>query len=349
MRNLPFDVFLSYNSKDIDIVRQIDEELTAAKVKTWFDKRQLRPGETWLEGLYRGLEESRCAAIFLGPSGTGRQQKDEVQKALKQAIKEGRAIIPVILPGVEKIEDLEMPAFLEEYHWVDCRNLRISQSSLDTLIWGVTGKKPIRSIPQMGEPFLMRIGLPGKPSREATVHTLPRVDPNLLVDLTWETFGKGIDILCEQIQNYGTRLGVDACIGINDAGLVMATFLASRALDNTKVGYVRSKGSPQGRIVVEDACLFPELNENPSVMLMDFEVKSGSGVKKAIERVFAQYGQGTTIYFAVFSAMTELEDLRVPDIDGLVSASVLPQLGIEDLFLACTMQKPGIEPPFKLR
>lgn len=65
----------------------------------------------------------------------------------------------------------------------------------------------------------------GNPQIRAFSLRNPR--PGELLDLTWDTFGLGIERLVSQIKNLGWRLEADACLGINEAGLVMATFLAT--------------------------------------------------------------------------------------------------------------------------
>jgi len=42
-----FDVFLSHNSKDKPVVRQIAEALKGRGVRAWLDERELPPGSLW--------------------------------------------------------------------------------------------------------------------------------------------------------------------------------------------------------------------------------------------------------------------------------------------------------------
>ena len=51
-----FDVFLSHNSKDKPIVRELKQALTARKLTVWFDEDELRPGLAWQPLLEQGLQ-----------------------------------------------------------------------------------------------------------------------------------------------------------------------------------------------------------------------------------------------------------------------------------------------------
>jgi hypothetical protein len=54
--------------------------------------------------------------------------------------------------------------------------------------------------------------------------SLPNAKRGQLRHLSWGEFGFGIERLVRQIKNLGRHLDVDICFGINEAGLVMATF-----------------------------------------------------------------------------------------------------------------------------
>jgi hypothetical protein len=77
----------------------------------------------------------------------------------------------------------------------------------------------------------------GNPSLRA--FTLPNPQPGQLLNLDWSTFGYGIERLVAQIKNLGQRLDADVCFGINEAGLVMATFLASAQFGRCPIGYLK--------------------------------------------------------------------------------------------------------------
>lgn len=345
MVKYPHDVFLSYSRKDESQVKQIATELKEAGIRAWFDEWELKPGQSWIEALDRGIRESRSIAVFVGSSGIGPWETPEVNNALNQNVRRGCPVIPVILPGVGKLP--ELPSFLDQFTWVDCRGTQTSQESLDKLIWGITGRRPLRSISQVGDEFILNLQRPDKSERYLPIYTLPNPSSDRLLVLTWETFGIGIENLRDQIKNYGYHLPVNACFGINDAGLVMATFLNASELNRVKLGYIKCERSVEKKIIKDDS-FFPALPQNPTIILMDFEVKSGSALNIIIEKIREIYTE-PEIYFAVFGAMTEKKELKIESFKELLSAENLSKLGIKDYFIACTMHQPGIEPPMGLK
>ncbi len=339
-----FDVFMSYNSKDREAAATLDSALRKAGLNVWFDQRELRPGGSWQDRLEIEIGKASSVAVLIGPSGIGPWQAPEVRKALSQYMKEGHPVIPVILPGVEKPE---LPAFLDQHVWVDCRAQQMSQEGLDRLIWGISGRRRTTSLSQIGEEFFLTLqDLYGR-EKILRLNTLPNPNNESLLDLTWETFGRGIEILKDQIRSLGSRLGVDACFGINDAGLVMATFINSAILDRVRLGHLKC-GKAGGETVLLDDSIFPPLDARPTIMLFDFEIKHSNGLRMSLDELRARY-DAPRFYLAVFGAMTESTDLKISDLSELISAKNLATLDLEDVFIACTMHPPGIEPPLGLR
>lgn len=179
------------------------------------------------------------------------------------------------------------------------------------------------------------------------VFQLPNPEPGLLLNLTWPTFGYGVQRLVTQIKNVGARLDVDACFGINEAGLVIATFLASAQFGRCSVGYLKCVKN-RDFIELDAASLFPPMRENPVIVLCDFEVKHADVVGYITGRLREHY-PGAQIHFAVFGAMTKEQDLKVSNFDDLTGAGIMRAAGFGAVFIAATMSPPGIEPPLELR
>jgi|SRR5712664_3797839 len=343
MTSPQFDVFLSYHSDDRELATQIASELRDSGLRVWFDQWELRPGWTWVERLDDAIKDSNAAVVLIGPSGVGPWEAAEVRGALQRYVSRGSPVIPVILPGVK--EPVVLPSFLEQHTWVDCRS-KSSHERLDALVWGITGRKLTRSISQIGQEYFLTIQRPHQPDRVSKIYTLTNPDNGNLLYLTWETFGKGIENLATQIRNCGHHLNLDACIGINDAGLVMATFLNSYVLHYVRLGYVRCKGGAEAT-AISDQSFFPLLPDRPTVMIVDFEIKEGNVFRSTCNEIRRRY-PGARLYFSVFGAMTK-GGLHLKTLDELESAEKLRTANLEDIFIACTMHRPGIEPPLGLR
>lgn len=179
------------------------------------------------------------------------------------------------------------------------------------------------------------------------VFTLPNSQKGQLLDLTWETFGFGIERLIRQIKNLGRYLEVDICFGVNEAGLVMATFLASAQFGRCAVGYLRCT-KVRDALDLDAVSFFPPAREAPTIVICDFEVKHADVVGFIAGRLRDRYPRAE-LYFAVFGAMTKGGDLEVASFDDLTGARIMKDAAFQAVFIAATMSPPGIEPPLELR
>ena len=179
------------------------------------------------------------------------------------------------------------------------------------------------------------------------VFTLPSPQPGRLLDLTWDTFGYGIESLSQQIKSLGKRLDVDLCFGVNEAGLVMATFLASHRLSRCPIGYLRCN-KIRGGIELAEESFYPHAKDAPTIVICDFEVKAADVIGFLVHALRTRYPHAE-LYFAVFGAMTNKPDLQVHSFDDLTGAAIMHAADFEAVFVAATMSPPGIEPPLELR
>ncbi|RKN48224.1 hypothetical protein [Micromonospora endolithica] len=182
---------------------------------------------------------------------------------------------------------------------------------------------------------------------EICAFSLPNPRPGNLLDLTWETFGFGVERLIRQIKNVGRRLDVDICFGVNEAGLVMATFLASAQFSRCAIGYLRCN-KVRDSIALASTSFYPEADEAPTILICDFEVKHADVVGFLASEIRRRY-PNASLYFAVFGAMTKGSDLEVASFDELTGAQIMRAADFSAVFIAATMSPPGIEPPLELR
>ncbi len=135
-----FDVFISHNSKDKPMVRQLAEALRQRGFKVWLDEWELVPGRPWQEALEEIIRTTRSAAVLVGKDGMGPWEVPEMRGCLSQFIRRRLPVIPVLLPDAPGQPDL--PLFLEGFTWVDLRTGGLNEANLDRLEWGITGRKP---------------------------------------------------------------------------------------------------------------------------------------------------------------------------------------------------------------
>lgn len=200
---------------------------------------------------------------------------------------------------------------------------------------------------QFGEEFTLTTPMTPNENPRILSYSLSNPTRADLLYLTWETFGLGVERIIRQIKNIGRRLDVNACFGVNEAGLVMATFLASAQFDRCAIGYLKCLKSRESIALSPDSH-YPEIGERPTIVICDFEVKRADVIGFVVKELRARY-RNPEIYFAVFGAMTDEEDPRVEKFEQLTGARIMEEAGFAAVFIATTMHPPGIEPPLELR
>lgn len=133
-----FDVFLCHNSKDKPKVKQIGQQLIQQGLKPWLDEWEFRPGFPWQRELERQIEHIQSVAVFVGSSGFGPWQENELDAFLREFVRRQCRVIAVLLPTAP--QQPKLPIFLQGYHWVDFRQQQ--PEPMGQLIWGITGIKP---------------------------------------------------------------------------------------------------------------------------------------------------------------------------------------------------------------
>lgn len=132
-----FDVFLCHNSADKPAVKEIGQKLKARGILPWLDEWELRPGLPWQDVLNERIKQIKTAAVFVSSQGLGPWQNRELYAFLRQFIKRGSPVIPVLLPDAPHMPDL--PVDLDGMTWVDFR--KQDPDPMSRLIWGITGTK----------------------------------------------------------------------------------------------------------------------------------------------------------------------------------------------------------------
>ncbi len=135
-----FDVFLCHHGEDKTEVKKIGEQLKERGLLPWLDEWELQPGLPWEPLLEKQIEKIKSTAVFVGKSGMGPWQQQELYSFIREFINRGCPVIPVLLPGIPK--EPQLPVFLKGMTWVDFRNSE--PDPMERLIWGITGKKDVR-------------------------------------------------------------------------------------------------------------------------------------------------------------------------------------------------------------
>lgn len=139
-----FDVYLSHNSLDKDIVEEIAVYLKdIAEIKPWLDKWELIPGKPWIGEVMHNITNAPCMAVFLGGNGYGDWQNNEIEQILiLEAKKKNIRVIPVLLPGIP--DNHTIFPFIDRFTYVDLRNGSNDYDALWRLECGIRDIKPGR-------------------------------------------------------------------------------------------------------------------------------------------------------------------------------------------------------------
>ncbi len=134
-----FDVFLAHNSVDKPQVRAIATKLRERGLKPWLDEEQIPPGKSFQEEIQKAIPQIKSAAIIIGVTGLGKWQIQELRSLMNLFVNRDIPVIPVLLPGVNKIPDNLV--FLQELNWVNFENIDDTKAFYN-LQWGITQVKP---------------------------------------------------------------------------------------------------------------------------------------------------------------------------------------------------------------
>ena len=150
-----FDAFFAHNSLDKDLVRQIKRNLEQLArdrnidLKIWLDEEQIGPGLI-LYQIQTGISESRCVVFFIGSNGSGQWQGNlELPTIANLVINSKITLIPVLLPGVQKMPYGKEYLFLDAHFWIAFSRTDDSQS-LSKLLDCIKGS----SVPDNDPPAL---------------------------------------------------------------------------------------------------------------------------------------------------------------------------------------------------
>jgi hypothetical protein len=146
VRKPQYDVFLSHHSADKPLVEMLAARLADEGLKPFLDRWHLVPGEPWPEALEEALENSRTCAVFLGSSGLGPWENEEMRIALDERVRD-RAfrVIPVLLPKANAKDPATLPRFLRRVTWVDFRS-GFDDEAFRRLVAGIRGEAPGRGL-----------------------------------------------------------------------------------------------------------------------------------------------------------------------------------------------------------
>jgi hypothetical protein len=172
---MPFHVFLSHSSTDKPAVEELARRLAGEGIQAWLDKWHLIPGDPWQPAIEKALAESETCAVFIGPSGFGPWQNEEMRAAIDRRVRDsGRQfrVIPVLLPGAHRAERSSLPTFLAATTWVEFRDSLDDPDAFHRLVWGIRGVAP--------EPGRYAPATPARPTHNGQIFVSYRRDTSAM-------------------------------------------------------------------------------------------------------------------------------------------------------------------------
>ena len=151
MPSFKYHVFLSHSTPEKPAVEELAVRLRREGIEPWLDKWNLVPGELCQVVMETALTDCATCAVFIGPSGFGVWQEEEMRAAIARRVNEARTVpnakdrfrvIPVLLPNSERPERGLLPPFLAAATWVEFRKSLDDQDAFHRLVCGIRGVEP---------------------------------------------------------------------------------------------------------------------------------------------------------------------------------------------------------------
>lgn len=112
-----FDVFLSYSSKDRDVVRDVANRLRKDGLNVWFDEWTLKPGDSVPAKIDEGLEQSRVLVLCMSANAFGSEwsQLEAGTFRFRDPLNKERRFIPL------RLDDAPIKGSLAQFLYVSWR------------------------------------------------------------------------------------------------------------------------------------------------------------------------------------------------------------------------------------
>jgi hypothetical protein len=109
-------VFICHDKKDAKLAHQLSEDLTRLGVKVWISPESINPGESWVDAISRGLEESSHMVVLLTPAAVeSKWVKMETNVAISLELDDKIQVIPL------DVEPCKTPPLWNNYQMISFR------------------------------------------------------------------------------------------------------------------------------------------------------------------------------------------------------------------------------------
>lgn len=126
-------VFISYSHKDEELARRVAAALDEAGMTTWYDQREIMPGDNWAEKIAQGLRESEAMVVLLTPHALDTLSvRREIEFALGEKAYRNR-LIPVLVGNPQEFQEEKIPWILKHLHPITLASPSVNQTDLSRI------------------------------------------------------------------------------------------------------------------------------------------------------------------------------------------------------------------------
>jgi hypothetical protein len=306
-------------------------KLNEFEIEAWLDEKGLSSGDNWKDIIDENIKSSDVLILILSENSN---KSTYVNYEWAFALGIGKQIIPLLISPTTKHPKLETIEHIDFTHNEDWEKLardikKLANQQKQQIQWDKTIE-----IDKSIKIYKLRQQIDGK------------------LKLSWETFGKGIEILNKYSDYLGFR--PDIICGINEAGIMIASYLCfKRGKGNKKFGYFFLGGSSNTMRNIDKFHL-PKWNKNcqPDVLLVDSEIKSGITGKTVIEKIKEEYNSPKIKYICLAGVVNvdKINEIKsLLDFGWKLNKKIEKNNQYKADLLAYYISTPGFEPPGDIR
>ncbi len=125
---MPFDVFISYSTKDNHVAHALVSALENRNVRCFITPRDIAVGQDWAETINHAVRSAPVMVVIFSKNSNN---SSEVAKEIRLAMNHNTAVIPFKIDNTEPSGALEY--HLGNTHWLDAIN-PLTEKQIDTLL-----------------------------------------------------------------------------------------------------------------------------------------------------------------------------------------------------------------------
>jgi hypothetical protein len=130
--------FLSYAKADVECAARLSKLLGERGVQLWFDEVDVKAGQLFQDCMMQGLKEAQAVIVLIGRAGLAGFRSLEAKVAIAQHLTRGIPVLPVLLPGVDKLPDNVAALALGQFSLVQFKNSVDEIPVLDRIVAALT-------------------------------------------------------------------------------------------------------------------------------------------------------------------------------------------------------------------